>query len=197
LAAELISHHNQTETLLELGKRKMNRIELPALFAGTLVLALSACAMMGLKRQDLADNLKMELTGEPVVIEVQNNAVVLTSSADYMFPSGGYQLAPGAPVLNKIVPILAKLQHTNIVVRGFTDNTPVGPVLRQAGIASNMDLSSKRADAAVTFLRSQGVNPTLLSAQGFGDNNPVASNDTEAGRAKNRRIEIFLIGDGT
>jgi chemotaxis protein MotB len=161
------------------------------------VLALSACAMMGLKRQDLADNLKTALTGEPVVIEVQNNAVVLTSSADYMFPSGGYQLAPGAPVLNKIVPILAKLQHTNIVVRGFTDNTPVGPALRQAGIASNMDLSSKRADAAVTFLRSQGVNSTLLSAQGFGDNNPVASNDTEAGRAKNRRIEIFLIGDGT
>jgi chemotaxis protein MotB len=197
LAAKLISHHNETETLLELGKRKMNRIGLPALFAGMLVLALSACAMMGLRRQDLADNLKTALTGEPVVVEVQNNAVVLTSSADYMFPSGGYQLAPGAPVLSKIVPILAKLQHTNIVVRGFTDNTPVGPALRQTGIASNMDLSSKRADAAVTFLRSQGVNSTLLSAQGFGDNNPVASNDTEAGRAKNRRIEIFLIGDGT
>jgi chemotaxis protein MotB len=48
----------------------------------------------------------------------------------------------------------------------------------------------------VAFFQSQDVNPNLLSAKGFGDANPVASNDTPEGRAKNRRIEIVLSGDG-
>jgi len=58
-------------------------------------------------------------------------------------------------------------------------------------------LDQPPADAVVTYFRSRGVNPNLLSAQGFGDANPIASNDTPEGRAKNRRVEITLIGDGT
>jgi chemotaxis protein MotB len=84
-----------------------------------------------------------------------------------------------------------------IVVNGYTDNLPVGPELRAQGITSNLDLSSKRADTVVQYLVSQGVNPNLVSAQGFGDTNPIAPNDTPEGRAKNRRIEITLVGPGT
>jgi chemotaxis protein MotB len=127
----------------------------------------------------------------------QDGSIKLTSSADYMYPSGGWQLKPGAPILSKMVPTFSKLQRTQIVVTGYTDTTPVGPQLKAAGIANNVDLSSKRADAAVTFFRSQGVNPALISAQGFGDANPIAPNDTAEGRAKNRRIEIVLTGDGS
>jgi chemotaxis protein MotB len=65
------------------------------------------------------------------------------------------------------------------------------------GISDNTELSLKRASEAVAFFQSQGVNPNLLSAKGFGESNPVASNDTPEGRAKNRRIEIVLNGDGT
>jgi len=57
-------------------------------------------------------------------------------------------------------------------------------------------LSSRRAGAVVTFLVSQGVNPNIISAKGFGETHPVASNDTPAGRAQNRRIVITVQGPG-
>jgi len=69
--------------------------------------------------------------------------------------------------------------------------------LQRLGIQNNVDLSTKRAGAAVTYLQSQSVSPNLLSAQGFGEARPVASNDTPEGRAKNRRLEINLSGDGS
>lgn len=164
---------------------------------GALALSLSACAsLMGNKLDQDADQLKSALAGEPVVVTKQDGSIKLTSSADYLYPSGGWQLRPGAPVLSKMVPTLSQLRHTNIIVAGYTDNTPVGPQLQRLGIANNVDLSSKRAGAAVSYFQSQGVAPNLLSAQGFGDADPVASNDTPEGRAKNRRIEITLTGDG-
>ncbi len=176
----------------------MARILDRTLPAGVLALTLSACAsMMGNTLDQRVDELKSALAGEPVQITKQGNSLKLTSSADAMFPSGGWQLQPGAPVLSKMVPTLSKLQHTNIVVGGYTDNTPVGPQLRRMGISNNVDLSSKRAGEVVTYLQSQGVQPNLLSAQGFGDANPVAPNDTSEGRAKNRRVDITLAGDGT
>lgn len=163
--------------------------------AGIFALVLSACASP--MTQD-ANNLKSALAGDPVVVTQQgDNSIVLTSSADYLYPSGGWELRPGAPVLSKMVPTFAKLQNTNITVTGYTDNTPVGPQLRRMGIANNQDLSLKRAQTAVDFFKSQGVKPNLLSAQGMGEANPVAPNDTPEGRAKNRRIEIALSGSGS
>ena len=82
------------------------------------------------------------------------------------------------------------------MVGGYTDNTPVGPSLQRMGIANNLDLSSKRANSVLNYLVSHGVNPNLISAQGYGDSNPVVSNDTPEGRARNRRVDITLIGDG-
>ncbi|MBV9685904.1 MAG: OmpA family protein, partial [Alphaproteobacteria bacterium] len=79
-----------------------------------------------------------------------------------------------------------------LVVAGYTDNTPIGPALRAQGVTSNEELSQKRAEAVMQFLISQGVKPDLVSAKGFGDANPVASNGTAAGRAKNRRVDISL-----
>ncbi len=173
----------------------MSRIPRSLLGAAALVFALSGCASM--RMQKVADELKTALAGEPVEIARQDDTVKVTSSADYMYPPGGWQLHPGAPVLSKMVPTLSRLQKTNIVVNGYTDSTPVGPQLQRLGIQNNVDLSTKRAGAAVTYLQSQGVSPNLLSAQGFGEARPVASNDTPEGRAKNRRIEINLSGDGS
>ncbi|HET9019869.1 MAG TPA: OmpA family protein [Acetobacteraceae bacterium] len=172
-----------------------------ALAVATLALSLSACAsmssMMQSKLDKDADELKTALAGEPVEVTKQDGSVKLTSSADALYPSGGWQLPPDTPVLDKMVPTLSKLQHTKIVIGGYTDNTPVGSQLKQAGISNNLDLSTKRAATVATYLQSKGVNPNLLSAQGFGDTNPVASNDTPEGRAKNRRVEMTLTGDGT
>ena len=114
-----------------------------------------------------------------------------------MFPSGDWQLPTNAVLLDKMVPTLSKFQTTKIVVRGYTDNTPIGQPLQAAGVTDNLDLSARRAMSVVRYLVAHGVNPNLLSAQAFGATNPVASNDTADGRAKNRRVEIMLIGVGS
>jgi chemotaxis protein MotB len=142
--------------------------------------------------------LKQQLTGDQAEITKLQGELKVTFKDDILFPSGGWRINSQAQAsLSKIVPTLQGLQQTKIVVDGYTDNVPVGPELRRDGITSNLDLSSRRADTVVQFLKSQGVNPNLLSAQGFGDTNPVASNDTAEGRAKNRRIEVTLVGPGT
>ena len=118
-------------------------------------------------------------------------------AGDMRFPEGGYQLsANGKQALNQYVLKLQSLQNAKVVVYGYTDNLPVGVPLQRAGIANNIDLSSRRADNVVAYLTSQGGNPNVISAKGFGDTHPVASNDTPDDRAKNRRIEIVLEGPG-
>jgi len=91
---------------------------------------------------------------------------------------------------------LAPTQQNKILVSGYTDNAPIGPALQRQGITSNQILSQKRAENVMEFLNSQGVKPDLISAQGFGDGNPVASNDTAQGRAQNRRVELSVAGSG-
>ena len=118
-------------------------------------------------------------------------------AGDMLFPEGGYQLTTnGKQALSQYVPRLQALQNVKVVVYGYTDNLSVGPALQRAGIANNIDLSSRRADNVVAYLQSQGVNPNILSAKGFGDTHAVASNDTRDGRAQNRRIEIVMEGSG-
>ena len=179
--------------------------------ATTLTVLLVAYASPGSaqvnKLSDVADQMRTGLVGEPVMVTQQGPAtltivtlqgpVTLTSSADAMFPSAGWELKPGAPVLGKIVPMLSKLQNTKIVVGGYTDNAAVGSQLQSMGVSNNLDLSCKRAASVVAYLVSQGVKRELLSAQCFGETQPVALNDTPEGQAKNRRVNITLTGDGT
>jgi chemotaxis protein MotB len=83
------------------------------------------------------------------------------------------------------------------MVSGYTDNAPIGEALRREGVASNQELSQKRAESVMQYLVSQGVKPDLVSSQGFGDASPVASNDTTQGRAQNRRVELSLVGSNS
>jgi chemotaxis protein MotB len=119
-------------------------------------------------------------------------------AADLLFPSGGYRLSPAgqSELATNIVPKLRNLQNAKVVVYGYTDNTPVGPALQRQGIPDNLVLSTRRAAAVATYLVSQGINPNITSAKGFGDTHPVAPNDTPEDRAKNRRIVITVQGPG-
>ena len=118
-------------------------------------------------------------------------------AGDMLFPEGGYQLSPnGKQALTQYVAKLQSLQNAKVVVYGYTDNLPVGAPLKRAGVANNIDLSSRRADNVVAYLTSQGVDSNVISAKGFRDRHPVASNDTPDGRSKNRPIEIVLEGPG-
>lgn len=150
------------------------------------------------KYEAMRAQLSGEIAADQVTITKLQGELKVTMRDQILFPEGGWALNPQAKsTLDKIVPSLRGLQQTRIVVDGYTDNLPIGPELRQMGIDSNLELSSRRADTVVGYLQAQGVNPSLMSAQGFGETHPVASNDTAEGRAQNRRIELTLVGPGT
>jgi chemotaxis protein MotB len=118
-----------------------------------------------------------------------------TVAADMLFAPGAFDItANGQAALNDIAGKLRELKNSKIVVYGYTDSEPVGPPLKKLGIKTNLDLSSKRADAVANYLTGHGVNPSLVSA---GDTHPVGPNGTPAGRAQNRRIEIVVEGPGS
>jgi chemotaxis protein MotB len=143
------------------------------------------------------DQLKTALTADQAQIVLLEGELKVTMVDQVLFPEGGFKLNSQAKaVLAKLVPTLSSLQQTKIVVDGYTDNVPIGPGLKREGISSNLELSSRRADGVVEYLVQQGVNQNLISAQGFGESNPVASNDTPEGRSQNRRIEVTLAGPG-
>ena len=141
--------------------------------------------------------LQAEFSADQAQIVLLEGKLKVTMVDQVLFPEGGFRLNSQAKaVLGKLVPTLSGLQQTKIIVDGYTDNVPIGPGLKREGISSNLELSSRRADVVVEYLVQQGVNQNLISAQGFGESNPVASNDTPEGRSRNRRIEVTLDGPG-
>jgi len=162
-------------------------------------LMLGACVSQGAyeKQGQELQAVRAQAAAEQAQIGKMQQQQKWVVAGDVLFPEGGYQLsANGKQALNQYVPKLQSLENAKVVVYGYTDNLPVGPPLQRAGIANNIDLSSRRVDKVVAYLTSQGVNPNVISAKGFGDTHPAASNDTPDGRAKNRRIEIVLEGPG-
>lgn len=120
-------------------------------------------------------------------------AIVYTLNSDLLFPPGGWQLSEaGQREIAMLAHKLAPAQQHVLYISGFTDSTPIGPELAAQGITSNEILSQRRADAVMQFMISQGVRPQMLAAKGFGAADPVASNATAAGRAKNRRVELSM-----
>src|SRR4029450_1340516 len=145
--------------------------------------------------QQLNQTMSKEVAANQMQITRLQNAIKVTVNSELLFPSGGWQMPVEAQqTFGKIIPILAPKQQNKIMVNGYTDNVPIGPGLMREGITSNLVLSQKRADNVMQFMISRGVNPSLVSAQGFGEKDPVASNDTPEGQAKNRRVELTVAG---
>jgi chemotaxis protein MotB len=148
--------------------------------------------------QSLNSSMSAEVASQQVKISRLQNAIQVTVNGELLFPSGGWEMpAEAKATIAKIAAILAPQQTTKINVNGYTDNTPIGPVLMREGVTSNLVLSQKRADTVMQYLISQGVKPDMVSAQGFGEASPVASNSTPQGRALNRRVEITIAGQGS
>ena len=103
----------------------------------------------------------------------------------------------GQQIIARMASQLAPTQQNHILVSGYTDNAPIGPALRQQGITSNQELSQKRTENVMQYLISQGLRPDLVSAKGFGETNPIDSNNTAQGRAQNRRVELSLVGSSS
>jgi chemotaxis protein MotB len=143
--------------------------------------------------KQLNETMGSEIAASEVRISRMQDAIRVSLNGDLLFPSGGSEMSADARTnIAKVAAILAPHQTNKINVNGYTDSTPIGPELEKQGITTNLILSQKRADTVMDFMVSQGVKSNLVSAQGFGDANPVATNDTPAGRAQNRRVELTI-----
>ena len=113
---------------------------------------------------------------------------LIVSMSDVLFDTGKYSLKPGArEKLAKVAGILLAYPGLNIEVGGYTDNV--------GGDDMNQKLSENRAGSVRDYLVQQGVATNSVSAKGFGNTLPVASNDNSAGRQQNRRVELLVSGD--
>jgi outer membrane protein OmpA-like peptidoglycan-associated protein len=113
---------------------------------------------------------------------------LIVSMSDVLFDTGKYSLKPGArEKLAKVAGILIAHPGLNIEIDGYTDNV--------GSDAMNQTLSENRATVVRSYLVEQGVTADSVSAQGFGNSSPVASNDTPSGRQENRRVELVVSGD--
>ncbi|MGA2694839.1 MAG: OmpA family protein [Terriglobales bacterium] len=113
---------------------------------------------------------------------------LIVSMSDVLFDTGKYSLTSGArEKLAKVAGILLAYPGLNIEVGGYTDNI--------GGDAMNQTLSENRAGSVRDYLVQQGVTTNSVSAKGFGNTLPVASNDSSAGRQQNRRVELLVSGD--
>ena len=113
---------------------------------------------------------------------------LIVSMSDVLFDTGMYSLKPGArEKLAKVAGILIAYPSLNIEVGGYTDNV--------GGDDMNQKLSQNRAGSVRDYLGGQGVSTNSVSAKGFGNTLPVASNDNSAGRQENRRVELVVSGD--
>ena len=147
--------------------------------------------------QQAYTQLQAQYTADEATIQMLQGRLKVTMTDRILFSSGGYRINESARrTLGRMVPTLQGLQNTRVIVEGYTDTTPVGAELRREGITTNLDLSSRRADTVADSLISQGAPRNIVSADGRGEANPVAPNDTAEGRARNRRIEITLVGPG-
>ncbi len=113
---------------------------------------------------------------------------LIVSMSDVLFDTGKYSLMAGArEKLAKVAGILIAYPGLNIEVGGYTDNV--------GGDEMNQKLSENRASAVRDYLVGQGVSTNSVSAKGFGNTLPVASNDNSSGRQENRRVELVVSGD--
>ncbi len=123
------------------------------------------------------------------ILETRDSARgLIVSMSDVLFDTGQYSLKPGArEKLAKVAGILIAYPGLNIAVGGYTDNV--------GGDAMNQTLSENRAGSVRGYLVEEGVSTNSVTAQGFGNSSPVASNDNSAGRQENRRVELVVSGE--
>jgi outer membrane protein OmpA-like peptidoglycan-associated protein len=146
----------------------------------------AAAAQAEREQQQLRAQLLAQLNAVLQTVDTPRGLVV--TMADVLFASGKYQLSQDANLkLARLSGVILAHPGLKLRIEGYTDTT--------GSAAFNLTLSGQRADAARMFLISQGLNPADVTSVGMGESNPVASNDTAAGRQQNRRVEIIVSGE--
>jgi len=144
-----------------------------------------AGGLIGNKMDKQAERIENTLPGADVVRTAEGIQVILDEQSDVRFEydkSDLTALAKGN--LDKLVTVFNEYPDTDILVVGFTDS--------KGSDEYNQGLSERRAGSVVNYLKSKGVASSRLSSMGQGESNPRGDNETEAGRAQNRRVEFAI-----
>src|SRR5690554_1434533 len=141
----------------------------------------------------LTNNLTRSLSREEmrdVDVQVLKGVVYISLADNMLYKSGSYEISSAAnETLSKIAKIIKDYKDYDVLIEGNTDNVPIN----KPNIRNNWDLSTLRASSVVQALQNQhGVDPKRLTAGGRGEYNPIASNNTEEGRTRNRRTQIII-----
>ena len=141
----------------------------------------------------LTNNLTRSLTQDEmkeVDVQVLKGVVYISLADNMLYKSGSYEInARAAQTLSKIAKIIKDYKDYDVLIEGNTDNVPIS----KTNIRNNWDLSALRASSVVQALQNDyGVDPKRLTAGGRGEYNPIAPNDTEVGKQRNRRTQIII-----
>ena len=141
----------------------------------------------------LQNNLTRSLSKEElkeVDVQVLKGVVYISLADNMLYKSGSYEINDrAAETLSKIAKIIKDYSNYDVLIEGNTDDVPIS----KQNIRNNWDLSCLRASSVVQALQTQyGVDPKRLTAGGRGEYNPIAGNDTEVGKQRNRRTQIII-----
>ena len=141
----------------------------------------------------LQNNLTRSLSKEElkeVDVQVLKGVVYISLADNMLYKSGSYEInSRASETLSKIAKIIKDYKDYDVLIEGNTDNVPI----QRENIRNNWDLSCLRASSVVQALQNEyGVDPKRLTAGGRGEYNPLAGNDTELGKQRNRRTQIII-----
>ena len=141
----------------------------------------------------LTNNLTRSLSKEElkeVDVQVLKGVVYISLADNMLYKSGSYEInSRASQTLSKIAKIIKDYKDYDVLIEGNTDNVPIS----KTNIRNNWDLSALRASSVVQALQNDyGVDPKRLTAGGRGEYNPIATNDTELGKQRNRRTQIII-----
>jgi chemotaxis protein MotB len=144
--------------------------------------------------EDLVHDMESEIKKGKITITQLKGKLKVNMVDEILFDSGMATIKPqGVKVLERVGKVLLNVKDQAIRIEGHTDNVPIGPDLATK-YPTNWELSVARATAVARYLQEKiGVDPRSISATGYGQYQPIASNETEKGRTRNRRIEIVLV----
>ena len=145
---------------------------------------------LGTLQKQLTSALAPEIQRHEVVLKANREGLVITLREIGFFDSGSAELRPASEAAVQRIAQALSAQPNNIRIEGHTDNVPI----HNARFASNWELSTSRATEMIRlFITRYNFPPTRLSAAGYAEYHPVASNQTVDGRAQNRRVDIVVL----
>ncbi|HLL93520.1 MAG TPA: OmpA family protein [Spirosoma sp.] len=146
----------------------------------------AAGAVIGRRMDKQAEEMRRELPNAQV--ERVGEGIKITFGSDILFDVNSYQLKPETKrQLTEFAQTLNKYEDTDIRIEGHADAT--------GSDATNQTLSERRAQAVASFLESQGVKSSRIEEKGYGEAQPIADNTSEAGRSKNRRVDVAVFAN--